>query len=145
VSIEQVEDALTELMQEREQAVVDTNKERLQQVQSQVAARESDPESVSVGAEKTPKEAAEALVNPQSKDSPSTVPDDVLTQGPENAAVQNQAQKCVMDPKEFFEFALDELDDDLLEVEFGTRYDRSKSTVEHAVDSGIATDGGGRR
>lgn len=141
VSIEQVEDALTELMQEREQAVETSNKERLQQAQSRVADRESDPESVAVGAEKTPVEAAEALV-----DDTGTVPDAYLKEGPENVAVQKHAEECGMDPVEFYEFVLSELDEALLEIEgFGTWYDRSESATEHAGGSGVATDGGERR
>lgn len=140
-TLERVVGELDALRKEREESVERRIREWQQTASAEVAARESDPESVSVGAKKTPREAAEALV-----DDTGGVPDSYLREGPENVAVQNQAEKCGKDPTEFFEFVLGELDDSLLEIEgAGVRYDKRESIGNRAAGSGVATDGGERQ
>lgn len=109
--------------------------ERVQWAESETVERESDPQASSPGFDISPVEAAESMV-----DSSGTVADAMLTEGPENLAVQTQAEKCGMEPIEFFEFMIQELDDDQLELSdrFGTRYDERESVVSQPV----ATDGG---
>ena len=138
VSMDSVREQFGAFCREREDAIEKANAERIQRASSEVAERESDPESVSVGADKAPVEAAESLIKEDG-----TVPDAYLKEGPENLVVQERAEECGMEPEAFFEFVIDELDDSLLQVEgWGTRYDRQGTDTSR---QSAATDGGESR
>ncbi|QGA83709.1 hypothetical protein LC1Hm_2676 [Halomicrobium sp. LC1Hm] len=135
VSMENVREQFGAFCREREDAIEKANAERIQRASSEVAERESDPESVSVGADKAPVGAAESLITEDG-----TVPDAYLKEGPENLVVQERAEECGMEPEAFFEFVIDELDDSSLQVERrGTRYDKQGTD---ASRRSAATDGG---
>lgn len=125
LSFDAVHDTFETLCRERGDAVAAANAERSQRAQSQLAARDADPEAASLGADMSPVEAAEAML-----DESGTLPPRYIREGPENVGVQNFAEKCGEEPAEFWEIAQEELPDKAFEST-GLR------------SSGVATAGGG--
>ncbi len=107
VSLEAVQERFDEFRRKQDETIAQANAERLQQAQSKVADRDADPNTLSVGAEMTAVEAAEEML-----DDTGRVPDTYIREGPENVGVQNFAEKCGMEPAEFWETAQKQLSDE---------------------------------
>lgn len=78
--------------------------ERKKSAELEVDARESDTTTASPGYELSPAEAAESLIDDRGMLSPKFFED-----GTENLAIRHHAEKCGMNPDDFFEYLAEEL------------------------------------
>ena len=110
--------------------------ERVQCAESEADARATDPEAASPGVSISPADAARELLMPDSTDRhPATerLPDRCINEGPENLGVQHWAEKCGMDPVEFWEVVQETMPAVALVTE---------SEAVHSGSPDVATDGG---
>lgn len=80
--------------------------DRVQWAEGEVESLETSTEEATPGTTMSPAEAAHELINGIGEVEPG-----LLEEGPENLMVEMRAEKCGMDPSEFFAFAIEELAD----------------------------------
>ena len=115
---------------EQTHAVARANRNRLTENEERIANRDADPEAASPGFSVSPAAAVEELLGDQD-----TLSDRIITEGPENPAVQSHAERCGMDPEEFWAFAQEELSDEAFVTE-------AESLLAPSSEKSVATDGG---
>lgn len=134
-AIETIEDAKAE----RDAAISAAISERTERAEAEVEEREADPETVSLDADRTAVEAAQSLLHD------GEMPRELLSEGATHRYVSFWADECGMEPEAFFEYVVEELADEPVDVRHGSMTVRAYMTKyqpDNEPDARAATDGG---